>query len=78
VNEDRKKKNRTPPATQSRDPESEIEEKLKDDPDNCDAKVDLGSDESMDASDPPSVVQPEHNEPVPSSSFEDGDGESRP
>ncbi|HEX2802374.1 MAG TPA: hypothetical protein VHN55_00090 [Sphingomicrobium sp.] len=78
MNEDRQKKSRTPPAIQSRDPESEIEERLKDNPDNCDAKVDLGSDESMDASDPPSVVQPEHNEPVPSSSFEDDDGESRP
>ena len=67
------KKNRPPPAVQSADPEPELEAKLRENPENSDAKVDVGSDESMDASDPPSVVQPEHNEPVPSSSFEEDD-----
>ena len=71
------KKRRPPPVVQQKDPEPELEEELKRHPRNENAKVDVGSDESMDASDPPSVVQPEHNEPVPSSSFEDEDDESR-
>jgi hypothetical protein len=73
LDEVRRKKDRPPPATFSDDPEAGLEEKLRQNPDNCDAKVDVGSDESMDASDPPSVVQPEHNEPVPSSSYEEDD-----
>ncbi len=68
------KKRRPPPATHSADPEPELEEKLRRNPEDRDAKVDVASDESMDASDPPSVVQPEHSEPVPSSGFEDDDG----
>lgn len=67
------KKDRPPPAVFSDDPEAELEEKLREDPSDPSAKVDVGSDESMDASDPPSVVQPEHNEPVPSSGFEEND-----
>jgi hypothetical protein len=70
------KKRRPPPVVQQKDPEPELEEKLKRHPRDKNAKVDVGSDESMDASDPPSVVQQEHNEPVPSSGFEDGDDES--
>ena len=60
-------KRRPPPAVFSADPESELEERLERDPCNLDAKVDVGSDESMDASDPPSVVRPGNNDPVPSS-----------
>jgi hypothetical protein len=71
-----RKKDRPPPAVMSEDPEAELEEKLRENPENCDAKVDVGSDESMDASDPPSVVQPEHNEPVPSSGFDEEGDES--
>ena len=71
MNETDEKKRRPPPAVQSRGPEAELEEKLRKHPSDSDAKVDVGSDESMDASDPPSVVQPEHNEPVPSSGFEE-------
>jgi hypothetical protein len=40
------------------DPDAELEQKLRRDPGNEDAKVDVGSDESMDASDPPSSSQP--------------------
>jgi hypothetical protein len=40
-------------------------------PDDPDAKVDLGSDESMDASDPPSTSRPGSGEPAPSSGFPD-------
>jgi hypothetical protein len=54
----------------SRDPEAELEKKLKRDPDDLDAKVDVGSDESMDASDPPSSSHPgQKDDPVPSSGF---------
>ncbi|MCL6678426.1 hypothetical protein LZ519_03725 [Sphingomonas sp. RG327] len=65
------KKRQPPPAVQSAAPERELERKLRENPHDCDAKVDVGSDESMDASDPPSVVQPEHSEPVPSSTFDE-------
>jgi hypothetical protein len=59
-----------PPATLSDDPDPEFERKLRKNPDDADAKVDVGSDQSMDASDPPAAVQPgQKDEPVPSSSF---------
>ncbi len=51
-------------------PNAELERKLKRDPSDDDAKVDVGSDQSMDASDPPAAAQPgQKDEPVPSSSF---------
>ncbi len=52
VNED-KKQEPAPPPTLSGAPEQELERKLKRNPDDQDAKADVGSDESMDASDPP-------------------------
>lgn len=59
-----------PPPVLSGDPEKELEQKLRRDPGNEDAKIDVGSDESMDASDPPSASQPGcADEPVPSSGF---------
>ena len=59
-----------PPPVLSGDPEEELERKLRRSPEDLDAKVDVGSDESMDASDPPSAAQPGQNDdPVPSSSF---------
>lgn len=62
-----------PPPTLSGDPERDLEQKLRREPGNDDAKVDVGSDESMDASDPPSTSQPGcSDEPVPSSSFPTG------
>ena len=73
---DTNEKRRPPPVVEQRNPEPELEEKLRNDPHDCDAKVDVGSDESMDASDPPSVAQPEHSEPVPSSGFEEADRDS--
>jgi len=60
-------------VVEQRNPESELEERLRKDPGDRDAQIDVGSDESMDASDPPSAAQPEANEPVPSSGFEDDD-----
>ena len=75
---DTTEKRRPPPVVEQKNPESELEEKLRRNPQDCDAKLDVGSDESMDASDPPSAVQPEASEPVPSSGFEESDdgGES--
>ena len=58
--------------TLSGDPERELELKVKKHPDDKNAKVDVGSDESMDASDPVSATapgsdKPGSNEPAPSS-----------
>ena len=72
---DQKDHSGTPPepreATQQRAPERELELKLKKNPHDQNAKVDVGSDESMDASDPVAVTAPGGNEPVPSSGFPD-------
>ena len=69
---DAKKQEPAPPPVISADPEAELEHKLKRNPDDLDAKVDVGSDESMDASDPPAAAQPgQKDEPVPSSGFPD-------
>jgi hypothetical protein len=70
VVKDRKTKEKAPAPVISRDPARELERKLKRNPDDQDAKVDVGSDESMDASDPSSASQPgQKDEPVPSSGF---------
>jgi len=59
-----------PPPTLSGEPDPAIELKVKKHPGDEDAKADLGSDESMDASDPSSAAQPgTSSEPAPSSSF---------
>ena len=62
----------SPAPTLSGAPERELELKLKKNPDDNDAKVDVGSDESMDASDPVAVTAPGGNDPVPSSGFPKG------
>lgn len=56
-------------ATQQCPPERELELKLKKNPDDSGAKVDVGSDESMDASDPVAATAPGSSEPAPSSTF---------
>lgn len=59
-----------PPSVHSGDPDRDLEQRLKRDPHNLDKKADVGSDESMDASDPPAAAQPGQNDdPVPSSGF---------
>lgn len=59
-----------PEPTQSADPNRDLEIKVRKEPHNEDAKADLGSDESMDASDPSAAAQPGNSsEPVPSSGF---------
>ncbi len=62
-------KDAAPPPVLSNAPERELELKLKKHPESLDAKADVGSDESMDASDPSSATQPGGNEPAPSSGF---------
>ncbi len=59
----------TPAATEQKAPDRELELKLKKNPEDLDSKTDVGSDESMDASDPIAATQPGGNEPAPSSSF---------
>ena len=60
----------TPPPVISSPPDPELEHKLKRNPTDPDAKVDVGSDESMDASDPPAAAQPgSSDDPAPSSGF---------
>jgi hypothetical protein len=59
-----------PPPVQKRAPERELEKELRQSPHDLDKKADVGSDESMDASDPPAAAQPgQSDEPVPSSGF---------
>lgn len=59
-----------PPPVISGAPEKELEQALKQHPGDPDVKVDVGSDESMDASDPSAAAQPGcSDEPVPSSGF---------
>lgn len=61
-----------PPPVISAPPERDLERKLKQHPNDPDAKADVGSDESMDASDPPAAAQPGcSGEPAPSSGFPD-------
>lgn len=55
--------------TLSAEPDRELELKLKKNPQDPDRKADVGSDESMDASDPSSATQPGNGDPAPSSGF---------
>lgn len=49
-----------------------IAKRLDEHPENVDAQLDAGLDESMDASDPPSALQPgDSGEPLPSSGFDE-------
>lgn len=59
-----------PKPVLSADPEKELEQQLREHPEDADAKIDVGSDESMDASDPSAAAQPgQGDEPAPSSGF---------
>jgi hypothetical protein len=64
------KQDKVPPAVLSGDPEEALEEKLRRNPNDLDTKADVASDESMDASDPPSPARSgDDDDPVPSSGF---------
>lgn len=69
MNAGKEKNEDAPPAVINAPPARELERKLKRNPKDPDAKADVGSDESMDASDPPAAAQPGTDEPAPSSSF---------
>lgn len=70
VTDHRKDDPHVPPPVISRAPEKELEQELRNHPGNPDTKVDVGSDESMDASDPSAAAQPGcDTEPAPSSGF---------
>jgi hypothetical protein len=64
-----------PPPVLSGPPGRELERKLKLKPGDPDIKADVGSDESMDASDPPASSQPGSDEPAPSSGFPENSDE---
>lgn len=63
------------PAThpdQSAMQDEDINQRLEENPEDPDAKLDAGLDQSMDASDPPATVQPgDDGEPVPSSGIDE-------
>lgn len=59
---------RDPRQDAGQDPD--IRRRLRRDPSDPDAKIDQGSDESMDASDPPSAAAPGSQEPMPSSGYD--------
>lgn len=66
------KRTKVPAPVFSKDPSKDLEERLRENPDDAGSKVDVGSDESMDASDPPATSQPgSQREPAPSSGFPD-------
>ena len=70
VTEDQGKPDDPPPPVISGEPDETMEKELKRNPHDDDKKVDVGSDESMDASDPPAAAQPgQDDQPVPSSGF---------
>ena len=72
MNETKNQKERAPHPVISAPPERELETEVRDNPEDADAKVDLGSDESMDASDPTAAAQPgSDSEPVPSSGYQE-------
>ncbi|WP_443025575.1 transglutaminase-like domain-containing protein [Sphingomonas sp. PB4P5] len=54
-----------------------IAARLERDPENSDARLDAGLDESMDASDPPAATQPVHNNAPPESSGFDAEAEAK-
>lgn len=66
---------RHPRQDAGRDPS--IEKRLKRDPSDPDAKIDEGSDESMDASDPPAAAAPGSQNPVPSSGYDEAEERAR-
>lgn len=67
---DDKNQGKVPATVHKNAPEQELEHELRNNPHDLDKKADVGSDEFMDASDPPAAAQPgQSDEPVPSSGF---------
>ncbi|MDF2494311.1 hypothetical protein [Sphingomonas sp.] len=63
------------PPSQDAGRDESIAERLNKDPENKDAQLDAGLDESMDASDPPSNTQPGSSGDAPKSSGYDEEAE---
>jgi hypothetical protein len=73
-----KQKDGAPPAAFPAPPEHDLERKLKRNPKDAGLRADVGSDESMDASDPSSATQPgRSDEPAPSSGFPENNCEKK-
>ena len=69
-----KENSKAPPVVHSGPPERRLERELKAHPGDPNAEADVGSDLSMDASDPSSAVHPgSSDEPAPSSGFPNGE-----
>lgn len=52
--------------------DDDMMQRLEDDPEDSDARLDVGLDQSMDASDPPASTQPVHStEPAQSSGYDE-------
>lgn len=66
-----KAKRKDPAATMSGGPDQDLELALERDPSSKQAQVDVGSDGSMDASDPPAACQPGGSDPASSNDFPD-------
>lgn len=64
------KQGASPSPRQDAGQDPSIRERLQQDPFDADAKIDEGSDESMDASDPPSAALPGVADPAPSSGYD--------
>ena len=62
---------KAPSATMSAAPDRELELALRRNPGDKQSQLDVGSDGSMDASDPPAACQPGDNEPSPCNDFPD-------
>lgn len=69
TNEKQGRRRHDPAASMSGEPGRDFELQVKKNPRDKQAQVDLGSDESMDASDPLSACQPGDNDPAPSNDF---------
>lgn len=64
--------------TVASDAARELERELRRNPEDPNAKVDVGSEESMDASDPTAASQPgQKDEPVPSSGYPEPSGQKK-
>lgn len=58
------------PPSQDAGRDESIADRLNKHPENKDAQLDAGLDESMDASDPPASTQPGRADPAPSSGYD--------
>ena len=78
MNDPKKTADKAPAPALSGETARELERKLKRNPKDAGLRADVGSDESMDASDPSSATQPgRSDEPAPSSGFPENNCEKK-